>query len=601
MKKLKKVISGIWFSLRLTFGMKEGARYVGYKLFLALLDNSVPLVLTIFPGLILNELLADRRIPYLAAYVLILALIPLIKDVVSTFSGKQVMTLERSLVRRLRAEYYLYIVQMDYETLENPDLQVEQERARDTYTSSTSIVDHVIALFTAIINIVIYSFVIIRYHFSVILLVCGIVLIHYFVKRNMQEKMFVVRKELEKCDRKVFSIHYLFDQQQYGKEFRVFDLGRYLVDKWVAIRKEADDIEVSQYKKYSKVNIVSAVLTCVQLIGLYLIFLISIFRKNFPVGDLSIGLSASFQLSDKLKSTVDAYLNLYERSMYIDEMNTFFHRPNRIASSGTLTPVFDENSEIEFKDVSFKYPGSESYALRHLNLKIRADERLCIVGQNGGGKSTFIKLLTRLYLPCEGEITLNGRNINDYDLRLYQRLFAPVFQDFVQYDFSAKENIILNSPENPERLQNVIRETGLEELFKKLPKGVHTQVGKYLDPEGFEPSGGESQRMAIARALYRGGEVFLLDEPTAALDPLQEYEIYTQFSRMIKGKCAVLITHRLSAVQLADKVAVFDNGHVVEYGTHEELYANGGIYTEMFDKQAKFYRDSPDQTEKTDE
>lgn len=377
--------------------------------------------------------------------------------------------------------------------------------------------------------------------------------------------MFVVRKELEKWDRKVFSIHYLFDQQQYGKEFRVFDLGRYLVDKWVTIRKEADDIDVSQYKKYSKVNIVNAVLTCVQLIGLYLIFLISIFRKNFPVGDLSIGLSASFQLSDKLKSTVDAYLNLYERSMYIDEMNTFFHRPNRIASSGTLTPVFDENSEIEFKDVSFKYPGSESYALRHLNLKIRADERLCIVGQNGGGKSTFIKLLTRLYLPCEGEITLNGRNINDYDLRLYQRLFAPVFQDFVQYDFSAKENIILNSPEDPERLQNVIRETGLEELFKKLPKGVHTQVGKYLDPEGFEPSGGESQRMAIARALYRGGEVFLLDEPTAALDPLQEYEIYTQFSRMIKGKCAVLITHRLSAVQLADKVAVFDNGHVAEY------------------------------------
>lgn len=130
-------------------------------------------------------------------------------------------------------------------------------------------------------------------------------------------------------------------------------------------------------------------------------------------------------------------------------------------------------------------------------------------------------------------------------------------------------------------------------MFEKLPKGLDSQVGKYIDPEGFEPSGGEAQRIAIARALYRGGSIYLLDEPTAALDPIQEYEIYSQFNDMITDKCAILITHRLSAVQLADKVAVFDDGHVAEYGTHAELYAKGGIYTEMFDKQAQFYRDAP--------
>ena len=405
--------------------------------------------------------------------------------------------------------------------------------------------------------------------------------------------MFVERKELDKYDRKIFTITYMFDQQSYGKEFRVFDLSKYLVDKFVNLRKERDAIEISQHKKYSKVSIINAILSCIQLLGLYFIFLLSIFKKNFLVGDLSIGLAASFQLSGKLQNTVNAYLSLCERSMYIDEMNAFFNRSNRICSAGAYTPLFDDNSEIEFKDVSFKYPGSSSYALRHLNLKIKANEKLCIVGQNGGGKSTFIKLLTRLYVPCEGEITLNGRNINDYDYALYQKLFAPVFQDFVEYEFSAEENIILNAPEDTDRLQGVIRKTGLNGLFEKLPKGVHTQVGKYIDPEGFEPSGGESQRMAIARALYRGGKIFLLDEPTAALDPLQEYEIYTQFSQMIEKKCAILITHRLSAVQLADKVAVFDNGHVAEYGTHAELYAKGGIYTEMFDKQAQFYRDQP--------
>lgn len=593
MKKFKKVIQGIWFSLKLTFGMKEGAQYVVYKLFLTLLDNLVPLALTIFPGLIINELLADRRITYLVVYVLVLALVPLIKEIVQTFSNRRVMSLEQSLSRRLMSEFYLYILRMDYETLENPDLQEEQERARSTYTCSIGIVDQVIALFAAIINIFIYSFVIVRYQFSIIFLVFVIVFINYLVKRTVQEKMFVERKELDKYDRKIFTITYMFDQQSYGKEFRVFDLSKYLVDKFVNLRKERDAIEISQHKKYSKVSIINAILSCIQLLGLYFIFLFSIFKKNILVGDLSIGLAASFQLSGKLKNTVNAYLSLCERSMYIDEMNAFFNRSNRICSAGAYTPLFDDNSEIEFKDVSFKYPGSSSYALRHLNLKIKANEKLCIVGQNGGGKSTFIKLLTRLYVPCEGEITLNGRNINDYDYALYQKLFAPVFQDFVEYEFSAEENIILNAPEDTDRLQGVIRKTGLNGLFEKLPKGVHTQVGKYIDPEGFEPSGGESQRMAIARALYRGGKIFLLDEPTAALDPLQEYEIYTQFSQMIEKKCAILITHRLSAVQLADRVAVFDNGHVAEYGTHAELYAKGGIYTEMFDKQAQFYRDNP--------
>jgi ATP-binding cassette subfamily B protein len=198
-----------------------------------------------------------------------------------------------------------------------------------------------------------------------------------------------------------------------------------------------------------------------------------------------------------------------------------------------------------------------------------------------------------LYFPEKGEILLNGVNINEYDYLKYQRLFAPVFQDYITYSLPLKSNIMLADIENLDRLEDVCKKTGIIELVNKLPKGFETQVHKYIDEEGFDPSGGEGQRMAIARALYHDGSVFLLDEPTAALDPNAEYEIYTQFHNMIAGKCAVLITHRLSAVQLADKVAVFDDGHVAEYGTHTELYAKGGIYTEMFDKQAQFYRNNP--------
>ena len=383
----------------------------------------------------------------------------------------------------------------------------------------------------------------------------------------------------------------MFDQQSYGKEFRLFDLSQYLVDKYVKLKKEANKIEINQYKKSNKVGIISAVTSCIQQIGLYAIFIFQVFTGHFPVGDMTIGLSSAGQFSGKLKSVFDSYLELYNRSMYVEEMNHFFKIPNKNSSVGGIKPQFNNDSTIEFINVCFKYPGSQSYAIKNLNLKIEANERLCIVGQNGSGKSTFIKLLTRLYVPCSGEIKLNGVNIEEYDYCLYQKLFAPVFQDFVEYEFSAKENIILNMPEDDNKLTSIIKQTGLDNLFKKLPDGYETQVGKYIDSEGFEPSGGESQRMAIARALYRDSRIYLLDEPTAALDPKAEYEIYNQFNQMITEKCAVIITHRLSAVKLADKVAVFENGSVVEYGTHKELYEKGGIYTEMFDKQAQFYRD----------
>ena len=172
-------------------------------------------------------------------------------------------------------------------------------------------------------------------------------------------------------------------------------------------------------------------------------------------------------------------------------------------------------------------------------------------------------------------------------------LFTAVFQDSKEFNLTFAENIAFTKDYDARRLDAVCKSSGIFKLIQTLPKKYNTQIGKWIDPDGINLSGGELQRMLIARAVYRGGIIYLLDEPTAALDPMAEYEIYTQFTDMINDNCAVLITHRLSAVQLADKVAVFDDGRVAEYGTHSELYAKGGIYTEMFDKQAKFYRDEP--------
>jgi ATP-binding cassette subfamily B protein/ATP-binding cassette subfamily C protein len=307
---------------------------------------------------------------------------------------------------------------------------------------------------------------------------------------------------------------------------------------------------------------------------------------------MTIYLTAIGQFAGSLNGVMNSYLGLSHRSLEIQEMIDFMNIPLKQYETGDKTPTFDENAVIEFRKVSFKYPNSDNYALKDIDITIRGNEKLCIVGANGSGKSTFIKLITRLYMPTEGEILLNGVNINEYDYLKYQRLFAPVFQDFCQYNLSVGKNIMLANEYNQERLDEICSKSGLlSPLINKLAKGYHTQVTKWTDEDGFEPSGGEGQRIAIARAVYHGAPISLLDEPTAALDPIAEYEIYRQFNEIITDKTAVLITHRLSAVQLAEKVAVFDNGALIEYGTHKELYHNGGIYTDMYDKQASYYTD----------
>jgi len=251
-----------------------------------------------------------------------------------------------------------------------------------------------------------------------------------------------------------------------------------------------------------------------------------------------------------------------------------------------------ENHEIEFKNVSFKYPRSNDYTLKNISIKIHAGERLSVVGRNGAGKTTFIKLLTRLYEPTEGEILLDGININEFDYEEYIKLLSVVFQDFKLLAFTLKENIALNESAytSEEELITVLKEAGLEEDFKKLPKGILTSIYKRFDKDGIEFSGGQAQKIAIARAIFKNAPIIILDEPTAALDPISEYEIYKRFNELVGNKTAVYISHRLSSCRFCDKIAVFHDGELIQYGSHEELILEANShYAQMYNAQAKYY------------
>lgn len=478
--------------------------------------------------------------------------------------------------------------------MEDPNLQGWRERVSNTVLGATEIVDLIGNIISSIISFAV-SFSIITYlNPLLIVLILVIVYINSRMVKWQTLKRFELREEFSKHQRKNWSLTYMLIDFSYAKEIRLYNIAEFLLKKLNSSQRDMNATTFKNNQNRNKVNLVLYITEFIQSAAVYVYLIYKVLIGALSIGYMTICLSAAQRFSGSVSSIVNAYMALSERTMEIKEWQDFLNIPVK-EKKGTMIPVIDENSYIEFHNVSFQYPGSDIFAIKNLNLKLSCTKKLCIVGENGSGKSTFIKLLLRLYEPTSGEILLNGVNITEYNYELYTKLFAPVFQDFSTYELTLKENVALDEKCDDVKFHKACVSSNIQSLIDKLAKGAETQIGKEIDPDGLEPSGGEGQRIAIARACYHGGDIFILDEPTAALDPKAEYEIYTQFSNIITDKCAILITHRLSAVQLADNVAVFDDGRVAEYGTHSELYAKGGIYTEMFDKQAKFYRDEPEQ------
>lgn len=310
--------------------------------------------------------------------------------------------------------------------------------------------------------------------------------------------------------------------------------------------------------------------------------------KKITIGDFSMCVGGSSTFYWSLNRIITGVQDISKRCSYAHKYIEFMNYPAAMEKGDK--PVKDGEHVIEFVNVGFKYPRSENYVLKNINLKIASGEHLSIVGLNGAGKTTFIKLLCRLYDVTEGEILIDGVNIKEYSEEEYRRLFAVVFQDFQLFAFSLRENIALGGEADDDRINEVLRQSGLYEDAQKLEHGLDTTLFKSFDEKGTELSGGQKQKAAISRALYKNAPIVILDEPTAALDPVAEYDIYRQFNTLVGGKTAIYISHRLSSCKFCDKIAVFAEDTIKEYGTHDELAdIPGGIYSEMFAAQAQYY------------
>ena len=276
---------------------------------------------------------------------------------------------------------------------------------------------------------------------------------------------------------------------------------------------------------------------------------------------------------------------------YLKRYFSYFDIPNNMYQ-GSLTVEKRDDAEyfIEFENVSFKYPGSSVFALKNVSLKFRVGQKLAIVGENGSGKTTFIKLLCRLYDPTEGRILLNGVDIKKYDYDEYMSVFSVVFQDFKLFSFTLGQNVATSTEYDGDRVMDALEKSGFGERLSSLEKGLSTYIYKDISDNGLEISGGEAQKIALARALYKNAPFLILDEPTAALDPISEAEIYSRFNEIADIKTAIYISHRLSSCRFCDEILVFDRGNIVQQGSHEKLVCEKGKYSELWNAQAQYYR-----------
>ena len=588
------------------------------KVFSAVAEALLPFISIWFSARIINELVGERNKKMLVLYVVLAVGIHFIFSMVKNVYDKIVDEKQSGMWSYFNKIFTDKQMSMDYVDLENQDIQKQKQKAEENLfifgnglgqlvwdTESlvkvavgiVASVSLTVSLFTAKSgNRIMDSGLWILGIFFVM------ALFGYVYQLLTQRENTVFNKWMEGTvwyNRSfMFYGHELYDNTRRAKDVRIYGQEKIAEREFVKMEKH-NEANNEYIKKMSRCKALTLLTRGIGNALCYMYVVSKAALGAFGVGSIVQYVGAFTELVDHVGTLTWIHAENKVYTEHLEKLFQYLDLPNKkyqgkIPVEKSFFCNNGENDyEIEFKNVSFKYPGNDTYVLKNINTKLSIGKKQAFVGTNGAGKTTFVKLLCRLYDPTEGEILLNGINIKKYDYEEYMDLFSFVFQDFKLFSFTLGQNIAANTEYDKERLEDCMKKVSFYDRYCSMEDGPDTYLYKDISAKGLEISGGEAQKIALARALYKGTPMIVLDEPTAALDPIAEAHVYEDFANMVDNKTAVYISHRLSSCRFCDEITVFDNGEIVQIGTHEELIKiKNGKYNELWNAQAKYYQEA---------
>ena len=575
-----------------------------------LINSIQPFVSIWFTAQIVNEISSQRRLKTILLYVLGAVLINFICALLKSIINHVCNEKESQMWSWFGKVFSDKQISLDFVDLENAAIQHQRQEAEENLYMFGNGLAQLFWGISALVRTLVY--IVLSLVMTVSLFIStsgnrfidhpiwiGIILVCIAVGGLSKSKATISENDvfMEYCKNTVWfnRVFMFFGKELYmnpekAKDVRIYSqntVAEKMLDKLITHERDnqSDITKMALYPAIAQIIIGLANAIC------YLFVAIKALFGAFGVGSIVQYVAVLSRLGEGLQELM--YI-LSDNEVYCTHLQNLFEYldlPNHMYQGSLTVEKRDDNEYyVEFRDVSFKYPNTDTYVLKHVNLKFKVGEKLAVVGMNGSGKTTFIKLMCRLYDPTEGEILLNGVNIKRYDYNEYMSIFSVVFQDFRLFSFPLGQNVSASASYDREKVIECLKKAGFVERLNSLPNDLDTFLYKDIDAEGVEISGGEAQKLALARALYKNTPFIILDEPTAALDPISEYEVYSKFNEIAGTKTSIYISHRLASCRFCDKIAVFHEGEIIQIGIHEELLADRrGKYYELWNAQAQYY------------
>jgi len=449
---------------------------------------------------------------------------------------------------------------------------------------------------TSIVGILLYSSYILTINFAIVLVLIGMAIMNLLLNAYARKYEQRTEDELNSYRTKLKYYQDEANKLSNAKDIRIYKLEEWFYKGIKLFTKKFSSTVMKQKLRYSLANLSDSIFSVVRNLIAYTILVTMVLDGSINVAEFTFMIGIVIGFAVWLNQLSESYGRLKEASIRIDSFRDYMDMDEGInmGEGEDVEPLLNKKLSIEFKDVSFTYPKAEKPIISNLNLKIEAGEKIALVGINGAGKTTLVKLLTGLYNPTKGEILINGLPINSFNRYEYYNLFGVIFQDINTLPFTIAQNISGRADENTdfEKVSNVLEQSGLAEKVASLQKREHTNLTQVIDDKGIMLSGGELQKMMLARALYKDSPILVLDEPTAALDPLAEQSLYLKYNSLTKNKTSLFISHRLASTQFCNKIIYLEDGAILETGNHKELMKKNGKYFEMFEIQSQYYKEN---------